>query len=307
MSKKTNKKRFDFCKIYNKKDGQSTDNPLLEESKQNSKINRLDKNKKEGEIAFYNKIKKSQEEKRNEERLLLNKLNLPKARYENLFDDEYMNYFKEEQNLNNFTKAIDEIKNNYDIKKNEGIFSDLIDTYIFICFNKTIIKIYIYLKELYEEFQNKNYNWEKQFFELYNINEAQTKICQLFSLFKEVNNNLYLEIFFESLSSKLMLFFHRIYMKRIFLNLINNEKIIPLSIINEQNYISKSLVSNIIKNIIGYKILNNNNNKIEEKEKEKEEEEEKMKYFYILLDFYLFFEETFLIKNDSFKKKIAKE
>ena len=64
-------------------------------------------------------------------------------------------------------------------------------------------------------------------------------------------------------------------MKRIFLNLINNEKIIPLSIINKQNYISKSLVSNLIKNIIGYKILNNNN-KIEEKE---EEEEKKWNMF----------------------------
>jgi len=183
-------------------------------------------------------------------------------------------------------------------QKKQGIFSDLIDKYIIRYFNKTTIKIYIYLKELYEEFESKKYNLEKQFFELYNKNETQTKISQLFSLFKEINKNIYLEIFFESLSSKLMQFFHRIYMKRIFLNLINNEKIIPLSIINEQNYIFKSLVSNIIKNILGLKILNNNNN-----DNKVEEEEEKMEYFYILFDYYLFFEETFLIKNDSIKKK----
>ena len=122
MSKKTNKKRFDFCKIYNIKDGQSTDNPLIEEPKQNSKINKLDKTKKEGEIAFYNKIKKSQEEKRNNLRILLNNLNLPNSKYENIFDDEYLNYFKEEKNLNNFSKAIDEIKNNYDEGKSKVSF-----------------------------------------------------------------------------------------------------------------------------------------------------------------------------------------
>ena len=100
-------------------------------------------------------------------------------------------------------------------------------------------------------------------------------------------------------------------MKIIYINIISNKNITSFSIINEQYYIGKSLISNIIRKMVN---VDEKYNKIEVKIKEEDikeqKKEEKLFYFGLLLDYFIFFEETFLFiynpskKNDNEYKNI---
>ena len=216
---------------------------------------------------------------------------LEKMRQENIFDDEFINKFENElKNRTLINKIKEEFKGKEKYKK---IIQDKIN----------ILKIYIDLKNIYDKYKDimltpisKNFEDLIKNKNAFEKNEDIKLFINDFDLlYKRIKINIVLlsNNFFQKIEPKKLKFFNRVYMLRIFIAILNKEKKFnKFSIINNNNSISRELISNVIK-----KMTENNNNDIENYEKIKE-------YFDIILD-YIYFENNFIYsipQNEEFNK-----
>ena len=298
MSKNSsNQEQKDSIKVYNAKEILNSDENLLSKNSiQNLDVDKASNSKKDNEeeefplnISLFKK--KKWEKNINELGKMLKRLNLPESKYEYIFDEEYIKYFSKGVNLDNFSEVMDEIRRNYYDEFNSDAYGHLVDKKMLLFFDKTIIQMYINLTKLYEEFEKENYLSKKNFFDFLEIygSDIETKSQQIFDLYTKVKGRVFLNIFFQNISPKLFRFFILIYMKRIQINIIMKGKEIPLSIINEQNEIGKYIITNIIN------IITSNTYELDKKYKD----EDILETIYLLLDYYIFFEETFSVQINS--------
>ena len=203
-------------------------------------IDTLSKMKKTIEIPSSNII--NDEEEKIDRNKFIN-LVLQKGPYKTIFDEEYMKFFENKKYLEFFDEAIQEMNSlNYEkypkstienLQKN--ISEEVIDY-----FNINIIKIYLDLKKLYDKFKTYNTFDEK----LLNEFENDEDIKDFDKLYVNIKTNLFKKakeylifskVFFRNLDTKILHFFIRIYMARIFISIKNNEKV-NMSIIDEKYY-----------------------------------------------------------------------
>lgn len=191
---------------------------------------------------------------------------LPKKDYINMFDDEYMTFFEDEKNLEIFGDIIN-ILNNFDLQESSILneIRDKIDIGIIDEFNCNLIRIYRDLKIFYNKFKDQDI-FNENFIELLERKENLNYFDKLYknikiNLFRKTGNlSAFSKTFFSFIDIKILKFFNRIFMIRVFIRIKNDEE--PFySIINEKNYISKESLTYITKAIIHEKECNGDTQK----------------------------------------------
>ena len=235
---------------------------------------------------------------------------LKKSPYKNIFDEEYMKFFENKKNLEFFDEAIKEMTDLNYINYQESTINKLrknIEESVIDYFNINIIRIYLDLKKLYNKFKRYN-TFDEKFLEEFENEQDIKDFDKLYAnirtnLFKKAKEYLiFSKVFFRNLDTKILHFFIRIYMARIFISIKNNEKA-NMSIIDEKNYLIREILLNIIKNIIYQKKLysdlkNEKSGDISKEEKIKKYEDIFIGYFDILIDF-IFFQSAFILDEQN--------
>ena len=311
---KGTEKRIKFN--FNIQEGKSNDD-LLEKNENVKEILHTKENSKEKiEIDKNQDIKEEEEEdklKEIEEKCKLIYNDLP-LYYSNIFEEEYIAFFQKGNNLDLFADIVDAIRN-YDVDKNESPILKEFDKRIFedilhYTFNKDAIRIYIDLYKFYNKF--KGYNLlEEEFINEFEKEENLKYFDNIYrnikiNLFKKTGGTeLFSEMFFINIDIKIIHFFVRIYMIRIFINFKNNEKKNFLSIINPNDHLNRILILKAIDEITFKKFCYNRlgDNELDEKKKF---ENHFFSFFEMLIDL-IFFESSFRRderKNNNNNKSI---
>ena len=234
---------------------------------------------------------------------------LPLLYYFKMFDDEFIKFFQKGNNLELFAEIVDAIRN-HEVDKNESSIIELFEKGInedilYYTFNKDAIRIYMDLYKFYNKF--KEYNvLEDTFINEFEKEENLKSFDNIYrnmkiNLFKKTGGTeLFSEMFFINIDIKIIHFFIRVYMIRIFINLKNNEKRNFFSIINQKDHLNRILILKTIDEILCKKFIYDRleDNDLDEK---KNYENNFFSFFEMMLDL-IFFESIFT--RDEGKKII---
>ena len=143
---------------------------FIENSESKDTLKRIKKSNNENhrkEESNFEEEKKKKEEKEDMKFLEQFYKKLPKENYSEYFDDIYIQFFLiEENNLNDFDKAVKILEKYYIRKENEITkkYRDKINKDIIEDFNINSIKIYFDFNNLYEKLKNNDYKDNKENF-----------------------------------------------------------------------------------------------------------------------------------------------